>query len=150
MLVHTTDRGEGLYATQGAPERARWEVIFIHRGKRHRKNFADDLAGALAYYAKALSKGPALKLVTLRCCNMAMPLPAKLRPRTVKRGKQTATITPMRKLNAEGKWWCAWCMRLLPFREGRHGMQCCPLCGAPARLNADNPLSSKLHEERAA
>src|SRR5690349_3294352 len=109
-----------MQAQPGAPERARWEVLFIHRGHRKRKRFGDDLASAAHFYA-SLSRalqGSALKSLTLRCSNLRFPPPAKLRPhdRTVRvKGKRkpvTVRVVPMRKLNKQGVWWCGYCMKL--------------------------------------
>lgn len=149
-----------MYATPGAPERARWEVIFLHKGRVRRSQHEHDLAGALTTYVKALGK-PALKGVTLRCKNMAFPPPANLQPhtRTVRlKGKKkptTVRVVPMRGLNRKrGLWWCPYCMKLRRFTVPKSyvvgGVKVpnkdhrCPMCGVGHRdggVRKWNPLA---------
>lgn len=142
----------------------------MHRGKVRRKKFGPDLPDAITYLTKALAKGPLLKSVTLRCCNMGFPPPEKLRPHDVervsikkvkgkrKRVKTTVRVVPLYKLNREhGIWWCPYCMKLRKFVRRTHGVidgikipdkaECCPMCGVTHRdhhVRLWNPVAVDL------
>jgi hypothetical protein len=170
----------------GALDRARWEVLWIAGGTLKRKGFGSDFASALQFYTIATRRDagateyPAIDTsarVTLRCCNMGHPPAERYRPQTVKvarkgartvklkadqkapKGWQEGTVilTPMKKLNAEGKWWCAYCLRILPFQlkkgfhyEGRwidNRHMACPLCGVTHRdhhIKKWNPVAQRI------
>jgi len=149
-----------MLATNGAPERARWELIWVGKDKKiKRKAFESDLAGALALYIKAHGK---LRAVTLRCCNMGFPPPEDLQPRKVmvKEGKLRVEklYVPMKKKNREGVFWCPYCMKLRKFvrkesLKSPSGMVldesrfCCPLCGVGHRdhnIRKYNPLVPQI------
>lgn len=111
-----------------APERANWEVIWLNpkTKKLKRVDFGHDLASATETYIKVKSAGR--KIATLRCKNFGFPPPEKLQPyvHTFKKPKRipghskpvrSVRVTPLRKLNAEGVYWCPYCMQLRKFKE---------------------------------
>lgn len=153
-----------MYATDGAPERAKWEVLWVHEGRVVRKKTGADLAEALRIYDLARDAGR--KAVTLRCCNMGFPPPVKLQPRVVTfdkprmlHGKRVSSvrIVPLRKLNHRGVWYCPYCMKLRRFvkrtimevegiRFEQPGMHC-PMCGVSHRdwhIRRWNPLADNI------
>jgi len=144
-------------AVNNAPERARWQVLWVKDGKVHKKDFEHDLMAAVELREK-LVQGDR-KNVTLRCCNMGFPPPEKYLPKQVKmkrkfdppkivtrggkRYKQrfeivTVTKDPMKDLNLRGVWWCPYCQKFRRFIK-QNGMyvgktrvadvaQACPIC----------------------
>lgn len=126
-------------ATTGAGERARWEVLWVSKGKIHRKDCEHDLTEAIRVYNLVKGKRPG---ATLRCKNMGHPPPEYLLPRQVKykareelprpkiirrggkRYRQThevitkvGLLVPMKKKNAAGIWWCPYCRELRRFAK---------------------------------
>jgi hypothetical protein len=158
------DRGKGEYVlnTNNAPERARWEVLWIKDKRIVRKSFGTDLMGATELYSKVKAAGRSG--ATLRCCNMGFPPPEELQPRRVKARKNGKIIegllVPMKRKNAEGIFYCPYCQQLRRFvkkksseiegqiiRDLYFG---CPLCGTSHRdHNARkwNPLLTKIAYE---
>lgn len=138
-----------MYATDGTPQRARWEVLWIKDRRIIRKDFGTDLQGAVDLYARVSGKR---RGVTLRCRNMGFPPPDRLADREEvivrhngRRVKGKRIIEPKRyvetmdALNRRGVWWCPYCRQLRRFvrRNGYHfeghwieraGMHC-PMCG---------------------
>lgn len=150
--------------------RARWEVLFVYRGKVCRKKFGTNLPDAISYLTKAMAKGPLLNSVTLRCTNMGFPPPEKLRPheklarRPGRKKPVPVRVVPMNKLNRErGIWWCPYCMKLRKFVRRTHAMvdgiqvadkaECCPMCGVSHRdhhVRRWNPVAVDLTAREAA
>lgn len=162
-----------------APDRANWEVIWVRDGKIQRKDCGHDLVEALRI--RDLAKDAGRKNVTLRCKNFGFAPSANLQPHVVKvkvplnppkivyrkgkRYRKTHEVkemlkVPLKKLNAEGIWWCPYCMKLRRFKktnsfeydgirvqETRH---VCPLCGISHRdinVRRWNPVASRLFYE---
>lgn len=141
--------------TNGATDRARWEVMWVKDRRVIRKKFGTDLMGATQLYIKVKESGR--KGATLRCCNMAFPPPQELQPRMV-RGKRKGRVVegrlvPMKKKNIEGIFWCPYCMQLRRFVKRKsfeiEGVTVrdqwfgCPMCGISHRDSAAqkwNPL----------
>jgi hypothetical protein len=141
-----------MYTSSGAPERARWEVLWInpHTKKIERKPFGADHSGAVKLYARVVKAGR--KGVTLRCMNMGFPPPdqyadreeviIKLPGGKAQKGKRMITpqvyLQRMGALNLRGIWWCPFCCELRKFvyrkgfrLDGRFvakPMMCCPIC----------------------
>src|SRR3954447_6645300 len=144
----------------------RWAVLWVvpHESSYRiiRKEFGDDLDGAVELYMKAKKGGK--RLVTLMSPNVAFPPPEKYRPYTrrtvevrevkvmrngryVTRKQKTLTpkyIDPMLNLNRKGIWWCCYCREFRKFQKQSGftsggiwiespGMYC-PLCGVSHRL----------------
>lgn len=159
-----------------APERANWEVLWIRDGKIQRKDCGHDLFEAIRI--RDLVKDAGRKGVTLRCKNFAFAPPAELQPHVVKvkvpldpprivkrngkRYRKTHEVKemlkiPLKQKNAEGIWWCGYCMKLRRFqkttsfkvdgitvRETRH---VCPMCGISHRdhhVRKWNPVAQRL------
>lgn len=156
-----------MFATEGAPQRARWAVMFISTkgGKRRviRKNFGDDFASARDLYDKARDAGK--PYATLACVNMGFPPPLELRPRMVnKRGRSKRTrkiitiqveVNPIKELNLQGKLWCPYCITVRPFVLRKHVLlhgikvkdprYVCPICGISSNdhhVRVFNPTAS--------
>lgn len=162
-----------------APERANWEVIWVKDNKVQRKDCGHDLVEALR--VRDLVKEAGRKNVTLRCKNFGFGPPEELRPQIVKvkipmdpprivkkNGKRYRKTwgykemrkIPLKQLNAEGIWWCPYCMKLRRFKktnsfvidgirvqETRH---VCPLCGISHRdphVRRWNPIATRLFYE---
>lgn len=159
-----------------APERANWEVIWVKNGKVQRKDCGHDLAEALR--VRDLVKEAGRKNVTLRCKNFAFAPPADLQPHVVKvkvpldpprivrrngkRYRKTHELknmlkVPLKQLNAEGIWFCPYCMKLRRFKKTNSFMidgirvaetrHICPLCGISHRdhyVRKWNPVAQKL------
>lgn len=141
-----------------APERANWEVLWVKNGKIQRKDCAHDLVEALRIYEMVKNAGR--KNVTLRCKNFGFAPPTKLQPHEVVVKKKRYLKVPLKKLNAEGIWWCPYCMKLRRFkrsnnfgiagvvvREVRH---VCPMCGISHRdhhVRKWNPVAQRLYYE---
>lgn len=153
-----------MYATPDNGLRARWEVLWIAHGKIQRKKTGYDLAEAMRI--RDLVKAAGRSGVTLRCCNMGFPPPEKLQARTITfdapklvRGKRVMSVrlNPMRKRNAQGVWWCPYCMQLRRFVkrkgftvDGIHvpepGMHC-PMCNISHRdwhVQRWNPIAARI------
>lgn len=145
-----------------APDRAKWEVIWVAKGRVIRKKFGTDLMSAVTLFQKVKAAGrPG---ATLRCCNMGFPPPAELLPRRV-RGKRhgkivEGTVSPLRQKNAEGIFWDPYCMQLRRFKtvkdhrvEGvdiRDEVFACPLCGISTKdhnVRKYNPLAIRITYE---
>jgi len=163
----------------GALYRAKWEVMWVRDGKIQRKDCGDDIVEAMRIRDLALDGGR--KAVTLRCKNFGFPPPDHLRPqevlvnvplnppKIVRRGgkryrktheKKRMLKVPLKKLNAEGIWWCPYCMKLRRFKktnsfvldgirvqETRH---VCPMCGISHRdhhVRRWNPVAQRLFYE---
>lgn len=154
-----------MYATEGAPERAKWEVIWVKDGRVARKDCGNDLAEALRVYALTLQAGK--RLATLRCKNMAFPPPERFRARTELkhfRSKHSGRVTteecyiqPMDALNRKGIWWCPYCIKMRKFKLSKSFIHesvrvqdpryACPLCGASHRMQTVaqfNPIAHKV------
>ena len=151
-----------MLATSNAPDRARWEVLWVKDRKVHRKNCGTALSEAMRVYQLVVEAGrPG---ATLRCCNMGFPPPAELQPRRV-RGKRNGkivegTVVPLKAKNLEGVFWCPYCMKLRRFTtkkdhivEGiaiRDEIHCCPMCKISTRdhnVRKYNPLAAKITYE---
>jgi hypothetical protein len=126
-----------MFATEATPQRVRWEVLWVAKGKVLRKPFEHDLGAAVELYTKLIIGDR--KNVTLRSCNMGFPPPDKYadwemdRYEIVQRGRKRykkplpdQLIEPrtyhqrMHAVNVKGWWWCPYCMKLRRFerREG--------------------------------
>lgn len=129
-----------MYATEANATRVRWQILWVSKGRVHRKDFDHDLSAAVELYTKLLigeRKG-----VTLRSCNMGFPPPDKYadwetdRFEIITRGRKRykrplpdLLIEPreyrhrMHAINVKGWWWCPYCMKLRRFerREGHIG-----------------------------
>lgn len=128
-----------MLATNNTPQRARWAVVWIAKGRVIRKDFDHEFAEALRIYtlaSKADKSG-----VTLVCVNMGFPPPDKyadhedtvvLKKFRVKGTKKVVTkkvpgeprlILPrvyrvrMGELNRKGIWWCPFCVKLRRFKR---------------------------------
>lgn len=161
-----------MFNTPDAPQRARWEVIWVHPKKPElvRKPFEHDLQGAIDLYTRL--KLAKRRGVTLRCMNMGFPPPDDLADREVVtirhpttgrkvRGKRIMEprqyLVRMGKLNARGIWWCPYCRQKRRFVK-RRGFRvngiwvgeeqlCCPVCKASDRdwhVRRYNPLATNL------
>lgn len=151
-----------MLAIADGPERARWEVLWVEEGKIQKESFENDLMGAVTAYAEVKAEG--LAGSTLRCTNMGFPPPAELLPRVVRGRHPTTrkivegTVVPMKKKNAEGIYWCPYCMQLRKFKmfkrlkvenivmDDRHNR--CPMCKAGLRdhnVRKWNPLAAQVH-----
>jgi hypothetical protein len=154
---------------------AKWEVRWVGSGgKINVRDFGTDFAGATRLYAKAAAAGK--RAPTLRCKNIQHPPPPKYadtelvpigrRKRTKQIVYRRQTTDPplylvrMRKLNAQGIWWCGYCRELRRFvrKEGFRvdGIWvddphwACPMCGASHTLVAKyNPMAAELNIRRA-
>lgn len=164
-------RGLRVYAVNDAPQRARWAVAWVRKGKVLRKDFGPDLSDAMALYDKLLRADR--KGVTLICANMSFPPPLRLQPHDAKkieikvvRGKRRRVrvpiyVIPMRQLNAKGIWWCPHCIKLRRF-EKTSGSYVddiwlpgeawrCPICGIPHRdfsVQKWNPTAQRIAAEQ--
>lgn len=161
-----------MYATNGNAERARWQVLWIGKGKVQSKDFDHDLAGALELYEKVKAAGRSG--ATLRCCNMGFPPPVKYADREeviVLRGgrkfKGQQIIVPhvyrerMHGVNVKGAWWCPYCIKLRRFKR-REGFELegiwidepamvCPMCNISHRdasVSKYNPLAARYGDMR--
>jgi len=139
-----------VYAVNNAPDRARWEVLWVKDGKIQRHECGTDLGEAIRVYTLVKGKRAG---ATLRCKNMGFPPPEELQPRLVKykqkvelprpkivrrggkRYRQTHEVivkegrfVPMKKRNAEGIWWCPYCRELRRFVKKK-------VIGVPASKN---------------
>lgn len=127
---------------------ARWEVRWWNHKKRTmvRKTYDTDFALALERYHDLRSKG--YTLVTLRCANVGFSPPARLIADEVetwevvtRKGKRfkkkvITVVDHMEELNLEGKYWCPYCIKVLPFRQIDHygeTLMVCPLCDISSR-----------------
>lgn len=162
-----------------APERANWEVLWIRDGKIQRKDCGHDLFEAIR--VRDLVKEAGRKGVTLRCKNFGFAPPAKLQPHEVtvkvpltnpkivkrngKRYRKTHELKrmlkiPLKQKNAEGIWWCCYCMQLRRFKKStsfvidgitvRETRHVCPMCGISHRdiyIRRWNPVASRLFYE---
>jgi hypothetical protein len=157
-----------MYTTNGAPERARWQVLWVKDGRVVRHDFEHDLAEAIRVHSLAMRAGR--KAVTLRCCNMAFPPPDKYadrepvvvtHPTNGKRYKGQKIIEPkqyirrMGQLNAKGIWWCPYCMQMRRFVKRTAVMvggvrvegdfMACPMCGISHRMVTKyNPIATRI------
>lgn len=123
-----------MLAVNDAGSRAKWEVLWIRKGKIQRKDCGNDLMEAIQIHQRVLAAGR--KGVTLRCKNMGFPPPPKYlpyeekqkvpleKPVIIKRGGKryrkthevkTVSIDPMYAKNREGIWWCPYCQKLRRF-----------------------------------
>lgn len=119
--------------------------MWIANGRVVEKKFQDDFAEALKAYTTLTRVGKAG--LTMRCCNVGIDPPKRLRPHHVQvkrkvRGRisyDLVSVIPMKKLNSQGVWWCPYCAKLRRFakRKGfkfqgafvpQDGMYC-PICG---------------------
>lgn len=127
-----------MLAVNDAPDRAKWEVLWIKNRKIQKHDCGSDLGEALRVYMLVkLAERPG---ATLRCKNMGFPPPEEYLPRHVrvkqkvelprpkivtrkgKRYRKTHEVvikeglyTPMKKRNAEGIWWCPYCREFRRF-----------------------------------
>lgn len=123
-----------MLAVNDAGSRARWEVLWIRKGKVQRKDCGNNLIEAIEILERVKAAGR--KGATLRCKNMGFPPPAKYlpyeekqkvpleRPVIVKRGGKRyrkthevklVSVNPMEQKNRVGIWWCPYCMKLRRF-----------------------------------
>lgn len=129
--------------SQASNVNAKWEVIWLGKQGMVRKGFEHDFSDALRTYDLLRSSGR--KLVTLRCKNVGFPPPSSITQHEVitwrvvtrsgkrRKAKTLTYVNRMSELNDVGKWWCPYCIKLLPFKltkdwTGRKHMVC-PLCG---------------------
>lgn len=154
-------------------QHVRWKVVWLAKGKRIEKVFGEDWQGALDLYVKA--KAAKKVGATLIPMNYSIDPPAELQPHEVqkvrksivtRRGKRrvkkevlTVLITPLRKLNAEGIWWCPHCGKLRKFEfkrsikhEGKNFPEpgyYCPICTIGHKawpVRRWNPVAVKLYD----
>jgi hypothetical protein len=145
----------------------RWAVLWVvpHESSYRiiRKEFDNDLDGAIELYMKAKKGGK--RLATLMSPNVAFPPPEKYRPytrrtvevrevRVIRQGEPkkvkrktlvTKDIVPMQGLNRKGIFWCPYCREMRKFQM-QSGFQTtegtfmeapglyCPLCGISHRV----------------
>lgn len=136
-----------------------WEVLWVAKGRRQRKDFGHDIAGARELENKLLRAGR--KDVTLRCKNYGFPPPEKYQPYhvIVRRGKKRfrATRVPMKALNLRGIFWCPYCMKLRRFKtvsgfvlegirmeEKRHICPVCHINVSDRHVKIHNPLAGRI------
>lgn len=165
-----------MLVTDNTPERAKWQVLWIKDRRIIDKRFGDDFKGATDLYLKVKQAGR--KGATLRCTNMGFAPPEHLRPQEVmakvpldppkivrrggKRYRKRYELkrmlkVPMKKLNAEGIWWCPYCRELRRFkktnsfkidgitvRETRHVCPMCGVCHRDHNVRKHNPVATKL------
>lgn len=131
-----------------AVERAQWEVIWA-KGPDNlvTHDCGADFWEARRIYMLALKGGK--KMVTLRCKNVAFPIPGKYRPK-------------IKALNRMGVFWCGYCTELRRFDEwdgyysesGAWSEQpgyYCPICEIPAwndAIQRDNPVAKTMADRR--
>jgi hypothetical protein len=145
-----------MIASNKAP-RARWRVAWVAKGRVIDKSFGTDFMDALALYEKAIKAEK--RGATLICANQCFEPPVRLQPKTVRKVKKSVVkrrgkkyikrdiiegrITPIKKLNLQGIWWCGYCSKLRKFKRqdgfyyekvwvpepGYH----CPICGISHR-----------------
>lgn len=162
-----------MIVNNGAPTRARWQVIWVSDGRIVRKDYEHDLAEAVRIYGLAIKAGK--RMATLRCCNEAFAPPDKYADREVvvvvkKSGRKVKAkrITNPRKyqatmaqVNSKGLTWCPFCMSMRKFRlkkshrvEGvtlSDRMLVCPLCGVSHNHGSVvryNPALAKIKASR--
>lgn len=152
---------------------SRWAVLWLVKKPGRKpylieKEFGSDLVEALRIRDLALAAGK--KFVTLRSMNVGFPPPERLRPhyetqvtgykvvkRKGKKYKKKVTaevwVIPMGDLNAEGKWWCPYCMKLRRFelRDG-YGVDDpayhCQICNISSRdwhVRKWNPAANRFY-----
>jgi hypothetical protein len=162
----TTVQEDNLFIGAG-PARARWEVLWVKRGRIIRYDCGTNYPEAMRVYLKALSAGK--PGATLRCKNLGFAPPPELAPRTVtktvvdrgRRRKKEFLYRPMKQKNREGIFWCPYCMKLrrfkrvrviesegVRFRDGRRGHLRCPMCGiglGDHYVSQHNPEASRIH-----
>lgn len=131
----------------------RWSVFVIVRRRRKRKKFGRDFQLALRFYGECREKG---YTACLHSDNAAFPPPARLTEVAVesweivrRKGKRykkriTKIINRMNDLNAEGKFWCPYCIQLRRFETDpeTQGLISCQMCGITSRdhhVRAHNP-----------
>jgi hypothetical protein len=153
---------------------SRWRVAWIAKGRVISKDFGTDLMSALELYDKA--KAAEKRGATLICINFAHDPPEKYRPHVVRkvkkdivvrRGKRkvvkeivTGRVRPMKKLNAEGVWWCPYCIKFRKFQfktaVKHEGLRLpepgfyCPMCGISHKdwnVRQRNPIAERIYNE---
>lgn len=121
---------------------ARWEVRWVgKKGGIVHKVYDEDFGGALEHYTKL--KDAQRKGVTLRCMNVGFPPPKRIiehevvKWQVVRRGgkrykkKVIEHENLMEDLNAQGVWWCPYCIKLRRFVDRSDRGQIlfeCPVC----------------------
>lgn len=163
-----------------------WEIRWVIPDKEQGyrigvKDCGHDLGEALRIYTKLKAAGR--RMVTLKSCNAGFPPPEKYQPGWIKRKKTVEIgkgkrrrkakrwvdvhVTPMRKLNRKGIFWCPYCRELRKFQsqsgtyaeavpgkltflpyEGLY----CPICGISHRdyhVRKWNPICARLYMEGA-
>ena len=157
---------------------SQWEVLWVTVKKGEKRIIAidhgADFVSALEMYQKVTDAGK--KLCTLRCKNIAFPPPERfvdMEPvYAKKRGKlvvvdevqsQPATFTrKMDAYNAQGIWWCPYCMKLRRFEkrgwsevDGRvfetEAHYCCPMCDISHNdwhVTKYNPLAQRIRNAK--
>jgi hypothetical protein len=154
--------------------RARWRVAWISKGRVISKDFDGDLGAALELLDKAKRAGKSG--ATLICTNKGFEPPEHLLPRRVEKvrkvivkrgGKRRVkreiirgVVTPLKKLNATGVWWCPYCVKLRKFVfkpavkfEGKMFPEpgyYCPVCGVGHKdwtVRHYNPVAQRMYDE---
>ena len=130
----------------GMNNSALWEVRWISKKKIVRKVYGSDFPAALERYHTLRTQGH--KLVALRCMNIGFRPPDSLiadevedsvivtRNRKRYKKKVVDIVDHMPDLNLEGKYWCPYCIKLLPWRQVEaYGelLMVCPLCDISTR-----------------
>lgn len=136
-----------------------WEVLWLKNGRRHRKDFGHDFAGAEMLERKLLVAGR--KDVTLRCKNYGFPPPQKYQPREVivRRGRKRVRgiNRPMKGLNQRGIFWCPYCRKMRRFKtvsgfrvdgikveEKRHVCPVCRINVSDHHVKKHNPMAVRI------
>jgi hypothetical protein len=134
-----------------AVDNARWDVMWVGKGKRIIvKEFDEDLVGAIELYM--LVKKAKKPMATLRCCNVGFRPPDKYYDKMVAYNKQ-------------GVWWCPYCMELRRFEKCLHAFDDfgdayaidpeyrCPMCDITHtdwHVIRYNPVAKRLRDRRGA
>lgn len=145
-----------------AVPRSKWSVMWKGKnGYMAEKRFEEDFGAALEFYVKVL--GADKKWVTLRCCNAGFAPPRSITEheqvsyqvvtRKGKRYKKKVIeyINLMEQHNAEGTWWCPFCIQLRRFYkdpdEPFRVVMRCPVCEVSHQdfhVKAYNPKAIEL------
>lgn len=139
--------------------RARWDVRWVVDRRIVVVDCADDFAEATRIYTLAVAGGR--RDVTLRCKNVAIPPPARLRVVHERKTPDGIERVPhLHSYNLRGWWWCPYCAQLRKFKvqrgfssdgqwvpePGYH----CPMCSISHRdssVRRWNPLADRLYVE---
>jgi hypothetical protein len=143
---------------------ARWEVRWVKDKRIARKGFGTDFGAALERYETLKRRG--MKLVVLRCTNVGFPPPSRLTAHEIEswkivrrngkryKKKVVTVVNLLEELNAEGKFWCPYCIKVLPFRLTRFGKRVamvCPVCDVDTGnfwTKYHNPKAKELEMKR--